>query len=92
MGCTILTVDLVLQTVSTMNNIPLILEVVRDQLLLIGIFSKSQSPSPYKRNQSPSINQIADDLEEFFQVAFLDNTMTDEQFLDYYICFDVGRI
>ena len=52
--------------------------------------SNSQSPSSYKRNQSPTINQIADNLEEVFQAASLDNTMTDEQFLNFCNYFDVG--
>ena len=36
-GCTILTPDLLLQTATTIKIIPVILEIVRDQLILIEI-------------------------------------------------------
>ena len=38
------------------------------------------------------MNQNADNLEEFFQAASLDNTMTDEQFLHYCNYFGVAMI
>ena len=53
--------------------------------------SNSQSQSSYKRNQLPTTNLIADNL-EVLQTASLDNTMTDEHFLDYCNYFDVGII
>ena len=37
--------------------------------------SDSPFPSSYQKNQSPAINQIADNLEAVFQVALLDKTM-----------------
>ena len=52
--------------------------------------SDGRSPSLYQRYQSSAINKNANDFEEVFQTAFLDNTMTDVQFLDYCIYFDVG--
>ena len=54
------------------------------------ITSDSQSPSSYKRNRSPTINKIAENLEEAIQAASLDNSMTDENFLDYCNLFNVG--
>ena len=51
-----------------------------------------QTQSSYKSNQSPTINQIADNLERVHQAASLGTTMNDEQILEYCKKFKVGII
>ena len=47
-------------------------------------FLAGESPSSYQRNQSLSIYQFADNLEEAFEAAAsLDSTITDQQILYY---------
>ena len=48
--------------------------------------------SLYQKNQSPGINQNADNLKEVFQAVSLDKTMADEQISDYCTYIDVGLI
>ena len=38
------------------------------------------------------VNQVVDKLEEVFQSALLDNTMTDDHFLGYWNYLDVGLV
>ena len=60
-GCTKLTLDLLLQIATTMNTLPVILQKVRDQLLLIEVF-QIVNFRLHAKNQSPYINQTADNL------------------------------
>ena len=46
--------------------------------------------SPRSTTLLPIVNQIVDISQEVFQVPWLDNTMTEDQFLNYCIYFDVG--
>ena len=56
---TVLTIDLLLQTSTTMNAILVILEIVRDQRLLIGILQIVDLPSHTKEtNHQPEIKLL----------------------------------
>ena len=54
-----------------MNSILVLLEMVRDQLLLIGLHQIVDFPLHYKKKLLPAFSETADNLDEVFQVAVL---------------------
>ena len=48
--------------------------------------------SPQSSNSLSIANQVVDISEEIFQAASLDNTVTDDQFLNYCNFFDIGIV
>ena len=84
-GGTLLTLNLQIQTVTTIKIVP-------DQLLLTGILQIVDLSIHTKKNQSPAIFPIADNLGEVLQAAFLVKTMTVEQSFHYGNFFDLEFI
>ena len=84
----LLTLDRLLQAITTNNTILVTKKKHQEQLLPVGILQGNDFFHQWKVSQAK--NQTADKLEEVFRAAVLVNTMSDEQILDYCIQFHVG--
>ena len=91
-GGTLSTIDLLLQTLTTVNAILVILQIVRDQILLIRIFQIVDLPSFTKEtNHQPEI-ELLRTPKKFSNLPLQTIPRQMKKFSEYCNYFDVGNI